>query len=421
MKKIVLLILLFSLTSLLAKDNLNEYSISNFKIGTTNEVQTTYKSIKFSDSSKSAIPGYVIPDDTLSNYRFKYENATHIHYDNILLAFTGGVLKNNSNIVREETYNTFQTQDKSKFYINQLYVKVHEDINDELRLGLAYGIIPFTGGNFKQYSTQDKIEGNGLMTITDIVIRGGWGILEYNNLKIKAGYGEWFEDNFYNDQKLGKMMDSSGGFFSSVEYTIDTGSSKQLIQFDYDNIDTIYNTPLNGRMKMADEQLFGLGYSFEDYENSYVIYTILGYSISKEYGEDVIPYMGLPPFVTAKNETYTGTSMLIGIKKYIDINSQEFSIGYEYFETSPNFVSFNVGSIFDNDYSVFNRRGTKMHKIYSDFIVNNKYIFSLSAYTANNRYTSNGISIGDTTSTPMSLTPFYKKEVGVQLQFGIRF
>jgi hypothetical protein len=233
---------------------------------------------------------------------------------------------------------------------------------ENLTYGFAYGLIPFTGGNFKQYSHQDEIEGNGLFTLVNISMVGAWFVITDNDtFVVRFGEGTWRKNSIFNNNDLPDKLDESHGIFFGAEKSFEKTYYKHLIEFNYYKKTTV----LDGD-NLETSDVFGLGYSFENYRHGYVLYTIA----SKNYTEPEHPKIG----------HLQGGSLLLGAKKYFDVLMNEFDIGYEHYKTYDDFFSGGSGDIWDSDYGNLLGNRFTTNKVYIDYIINGNFIININAF-----------------------------------------
>jgi len=318
------------------------------------------------------------------------------------------------------------TQDRSNMFIEKLFAQVTLAEIEDFRLSFAYGIIPLTGGNFKKFSNQDEIQGNGLFTLIDLNLQGGFLVLSNENHILKIGKNYWKKDNWQHDEKLIEANDGTEGIFTFYEYSND----KHTLELNYITADVKYKG-----LAMGDAQLFGLGYSYNDLlESGFVYYGILGYSIWNSKFKDVLnsgvfgsatntikwANTNLPEQYDFDNDTQKGSSVLLGTKYYTELFGYETDVGFEYFKTSKNWSSFNNGSLFYNDYGFWRRRGSDIYTIYTDFKFTKNLIASMKLSYVDNGYTAKNGSIADTTALPAT-NNFYKSERNVLFKLSYEF
>jgi hypothetical protein len=327
--------------------------IDGFVVENSLNLQT--KNLSYKDSEYFA-------DETQDYSRTVYINKIEFNYKGWKIGSKIDIFQNSKSTTVDDTHYQYLSQEKHGYNIDKLCVQYEVSLS-LVDVGFAYGVMPFTGGNFKQYSYQDEVEGNGLFTLSNISVVGGWLILtdKDKDIIVKFGKGVWKKDNFYQDHDIpDELNDRSGGWFFSSEYKLEALKHKQQFQFDYYKI----QTERKGE-DVDDVDLYGFGYSDESFEYGYVLYTIL----SKNYTTNDIEH-------TKKH----GQSMLLGAKKYFDLHSLEFDIGYEYFVTSEDFWSAGTGEMWTSDYS--NLLGDKftLNKVYMDFIINKNIIINFSVF-----------------------------------------
>lgn len=414
MKKLILIFI--SITSL--------YSVDFDSVSLDNKTKLTYyyQDSSFSERSDGG------SDLEKSFSRREVKNYTNINIsDSIKIASTIGYYKNGSVYDKDKDLGeVWLSQDRSNIFIEKLYLQTKLAEIYDYKLSFAYGIIPLTGGNFKQFSNQDEVQGNGLFTLIDLNLQGGFFILSNEHNLFKIGQLYWKKDNWQHDEKLIDKNSGTNGTFIFYEHRHD----KHTIELNFIDADVKY-----ANYKMADAQLFGLGYSYNDsFDTGFVYYGILGYSIWKSHFEDVLNsgYFGAatnsikyanshyPDQYDFDNDINKGSSILLGTKYYTDFLGIDSSFGVEYFKTSKNFSSFSNGSLFYNDYGFWRRRGTDMYTIYADFKPFNNFTISLKYSLANNGYTAKNGAIADTTSLPAA-SNFYKKENNFLVKFSYEF
>ena len=365
-------------------------------------------------------------DKTLT--RVEVKNYMDINYLDIFkVSSTIGYYKNGDAYNKDSDLGEiWLSQEESHLYIEKLYGQLKLAELGEFTLSAVYGIIPLTGGNIKKFSSQDEIQGNGLFTLIDLNLQGGFIVLSNKNHIFKVGHNYWRKDNWQHDEKLIDANDGTKGTFVFYEYQ----SGKHTVELNYITADVKYKG-----YDMANAQLYGIGYSYDDsLESGMVYYGILAHSVWNSKMEDVLN-MGVfgnatnsikmanqyyPDQYDFDNDTQTGNSILLGTKYYTELFGHEADIGIEYFKTSKNFSSFNNGSLFYNDYGFWRRRGSDVITLYSDFKVTKNFIVSLKGTFANNKYTAKNGSIADVTSNPATHN-FYKKEQTVLLKVAYEF
>jgi len=260
-------------------------------------------------------------------------------------------------------YSMHGSREKSELMLTRLYLQGRVLTKGKLSVDLVYGVIQLAGGNFKQYSKSDEIQGNMLFTLIDTTGLGGFIVISYEDLRFKIGKAFVDQDTLGRTTKISDEFDGSGGLFSALEYSY----GRHFFELNY--IEALTKVKLaipnfGGPKELFKTELIGLGYSFDDSLNSgFIGYTVLGYSHRKLL-DNTVP---LP----ALKDNLTGYSSLIGLKYYTEIWLQEVSIGVEQFKTYEDYTSFIFGDLWENDYNSF---GTDKisYKIYSDFVYNKR-------------------------------------------------
>ncbi len=298
--------------------------------------------------------------------RVIFTNKTDMLYSNFKISSSFSAFMSSH---KTQFTSKYINQEKNSIKLNKLYAiyyfknpKTQDNsiTYDNIRIGIASGVIPLTGGNFKKFSSLNNVEGNGLFTLSDINIFGYWSVLSTKNIYIMIGKGYLINSEWINS-KMSSSYNRSRGYFLSAEYTINNLTSKHTFQVEYYDMVEIYKGVTQDFKK-----LFGFGYSYDNYSKGYDIYTIL--TCSKNFG----------------NISKSGNSYLLGVKKYFEIQKRDADIGFEWFRTTKNYDSSVMGSIFDNDY---NDRLHSEYKIYADYFVSSS--FSLSVSVAK-KYTKKG-------------------------------
>ena len=215
-------------------------------------------------------------------YRHEIKNYADIRVDDwFKISSTVGYYSNGDVYNKDKDMGEiWLTQDRSNVYVEKLYAQLKLAEIEDWKLSFAYGIIPLTGGNIKKFSNQDEIQGNGLFTLIDLNLQGGFFILSNENHILKVGKSYWKQDNWQHDEKLIAKNDGTDGTFVFYEYQ----NGKHLLELDYVDADVKY-----AGMKMADAQMYGVGYSYDDsVENGFVYYGIFVHSVWKSRFEDVL-------------------------------------------------------------------------------------------------------------------------------------
>lgn len=391
---------------------------NNINIDTKTKVTYYYQRTNLSDRSDKGV------DLTRTFERQEVKNYTDIQLSEYFkISSTVGYYKNGGEYNKEtDLGEIWLSQDRSNVFVEKLYGQLLLMKYDEWKLSFAYGIIPLTGGNFKKYSNQDEIQGNGLFTLIDLNLQGGFFILSNDKDIFKVGKLFWKKDNFQHDEKLIEKNDGTDGTFVFYEHK----EGKHTIELDYITANVKYDG-----YDIGNAQMYGVGYSYDDsLDTGFVYYGVGAYSVWNSEFLDVLNsgYFGkatnsikyankkFPEQYDFDNDTQKGTSILLGTKYYTEVFNREFDIGVEYFKTSK----FNNGSLFYNDYGFWRRRGTDMYTIYADYRLIKGLKASIKYSFANNEYTAKNGSIADTTSTPQ-INNFYKKEQSVLFKISYEF
>lgn len=415
MKKIILILLI----NLLYADN---YEFDNISINNKNKITYYNQSITLSDNSSNSNS----LKDTITRKELKTYNNINID-DNIKISSTIGYYANSKYVNKDKDLGeVWLSEDRSNIFIEKLYAQFKLYEYNDWKLSFAYGIIPLTGGNIKKFSTQDEIQGNGLFTLIDLNLQGGFIILSNENNIFKVGKNYWKKDNWQHDEKLIEANNNTDGTFIFYEYHND----KHTIELDYIDANVQYKG-----YKMADAQMYGLGYSYDDsIENNTIYYGILGYSVWDSSMMDVLnsgvfgsttnsikwANKNMSQYYDFNNGKKDGASLLLGLKYYTEIMTKETDIGFEYFCTSKEYSSFNNGSLFYNDYGFWRRRGTDIYTIYADLKITKNLIASIKTSFVKNGYTAKNGSIAGVTDTPLT-NNFYKTEKNILLKISYEF
>jgi len=387
-----------------------EYGDLKFK--TSGYFESKIKQSEFTNNTKN------LKNEKVNLSMARIKAFSKLEYNNLSIHNTL-IFQQNSKAITFTDYNGFYADHvKKDIYVDDLYLQYVFLKNNNIDYSLAYGSISLSGGNFKKYSYNDIKDSNMLYTMTNITVLGPWFVMSSDNFIFRLGYGEWIYNSYTNNTDLREFLNGSKGYYSSFEYNFKNPNSLQLIELNYFKITTIYDFEGYKPFDMTYENLYALGYSYENFENSYVLYTILMYSDVYERAGTFKDEHHLPSFLYTSDNRFKGQAILLGTKKYIDIKGNEYNIGFEYFGTSKNFVSVNIGDYFDNNYGIFPRRGTDMYTIYGGVNIDNKYFLNIKAFESNNKYSAD-IGIANTTDKPIK--GLFGKEIGISLSFIWKF
>ena len=323
----------------------NLYASFNYSI--ENEASLKSKNVSYSNSNN-------INTDKRYN-QVSFVNKTDLKYNKVKLSWDIKLYSNSSKI-HDNNGLHYHSMDKANYRIRKLYL-YYEYPFKNYNVGVAYGVIPFTGGYIKQYSNQDIIDGNGLFTLINITLKGYWCKYSTEKFSFILGHGEWHSHNFYNSFDISKHFSKSNGIFFSSEYNDDKLKYHQHFQFDIYTTNIIFNN-----MLISKNNIFGFGYSYESYETSIVLYNISSYNVYD--------------YINNKKIYGYGGSVLFGVKKYLDINQKEMDIGVESFNTFNKFYSANNGDLYTNEYSDINNIIKNSIKVYMDYYINKNTIIS---------------------------------------------
>jgi len=398
--KIILMIVLFSALT---------YGIDfNYKM--ENNIRLSSSSYSIKDSPKNK-------DITDNLVRSEYRNYLNLYIDKYLFIASGiSVFDNDKEIPNDRTGDFYLNQSKSGIIIEKLYGQLLLYKSDN-KISLVYGVIPLSGGNFKKFSRYNEERGNGLFTLINLSLKGGFLVCSNEHYNLRIGQAKW-DDSFYNDENLAKNNEGSNGTFIFYDYTI----GKHLIELNY-----IQAEFKKDNYKIGNDTLYGLGYSYDDSEvTGWSIYTILGYSSFKsntydwlensgKYNDNTIKTIKMvnkykPDEYNFNNDKWYGYSILLGIKKLMDLKGKDVTLGLEYYKASNNWVSMNIGTVNSgNSYGYWKHRGGNTIKIYNDiYLMKNFIIHTDYTYSYNLKSAKLG-SIADT-SNNSNIKDLYKKE-----------
>ena len=261
---------------------------------------------------------------------------TDIYFDNSSkLVVSPGIFTNDG-----RTYNSVVKQDVDsiqEIYINELYFS--KALTEELTISL--GIFPFRKGTFYEYGFNGYRSGNGIYSVTDVVMQGG--ILTYTKdehvIQLGSLAYEKYIDSWYDVKDRDVMYNLTRFKNSKMDY----------MTYKYIN-DKFYNEIQYAKVKqdldkyeIISTDVITLATSFNNESSTgRTYYTIL--SVSKSKGDTTtvapnhIPNTNDPTYHFGTFNT-SGWYGLVGIKQELDsfIFNKDVVISMEYAYRSPGY------------------------------------------------------------------------------------
>lgn len=304
-------------------------------------------------------------DYSLSHMDNKYINTldlvvnNDISFDSSKLVISPGVFVND-----RSTYNSIVKGDVARvneLYLNELY---YSYFFGDSGLSLSVGLFPFRKGAFYEYGFNGYRAGNGLYSITDIVLQGAilsYNIDDSNTIQIGSVAFEKFFTSYRDSEKTSGPVTFDSFKNSAMDYIAYKYNDKSI----YVDLELSKVYQYINNADIIDSNVVSLGLSYNDeIETGRTYYSILSTSHSKGDTSSLYPTMGMytgtppppgPPggpsprytdnhFYYDKFETH-GYYYLLGIKQEIDrvLFERDLVLSAEYGYRSPGYHNLLAG------------------------------------------------------------------------------
>lgn len=299
------------------------------------------------------------------DYTLTHIDGTHIntvdlilnndfYFENTKISISPGIFTNDHG-----TYNSVIKGDVSKInevYLNEAYIS--QKITDNL--SVAIGVFPFRKGSFYEYGFNGYRAGNGIYSITDIVLQGA--IISYVYDKHTIQFGTLKYEQFIKSFKDFERGDGSVNYDSFKNSSMDYLAYKNSNGPWYTELQFSKISQFINDVDIIDSNVYTVGFSHDTSQyNGNTLYAILSYSTSKGDTSSLLPtagmYSGAPPIPPNSGDRYSDDSYhydnfdsagyyyLLGIKQEFDkcLFDRDIVLSVEYAYRSPGYHNLLAG------------------------------------------------------------------------------
>jgi hypothetical protein len=259
MKILIVLIVLF-LTSGCASSNANSLKV-NYML-TLDKVDYKVFYANGGESKDKHLDRYIF--DIFADYKVNDKISFHSNVNHFYYKDSDGTFMHN---ISEDlkVHNTF---------FKSLYAKYNITDKD----AIAVGLVPFNYGSFKEYSTTNIQQGNGLYPLIEMPLEGIHYIRNFSRdfdvdlSLLKIGYSKYKLFDNLNDGQFHPRETKGSTVFSSI---FEIRNKDHRLEFNYFDTNYKYNN-----IKVADNKMFGVGYAIEEiFDTGWSAHAIYGYTI----------------------------------------------------------------------------------------------------------------------------------------------